>query len=54
MGKVEFAIIDGDDFFYIVGSYGELFGVVDDNIVIGDNFRGTVKDIDYGEGLTVF
>ena len=30
------------------------FGVVDDNIVIGDNFRGTVKDIDCGERLMMF
>ena len=47
-------MIDSDEFRYTVGSYGELFGVVDDNIVIGNEFCGRVKDIDGGEELTVF
>ena len=32
----------------------KLFGVVDDGIVVGDDFRRKVKEFDGGEELTVF
>ena len=53
-GRAGFVIIDDGKFCCIVGSHGELFGVVDDGIVIGDDFRETVKEFDGGEELTVF
>ena len=52
--KVGFVVIDDGEVCCIVGSHREPFGVVDDSIVIGDGFRGRVKDFDDGEELTVF
>ena len=53
-GKAGFAIIDDGEFCCIVGSHGEVFGVMDDGIVIGDDFRRRIKEFDGGEELTVF
>ena len=53
-GKLGFAIIDDGEFCGIVGSHEELFGVVDDCIIISDDFRRRIKEFDDGEELTVF
>ena len=48
-GKTGFAIVDNGEFCCTIGSHGELFGVVDNGIVISDIFRGGVKEFDDGE-----
>ena len=53
-GRVGFAVIDDGEVCCILGSHRKLFGVVDDSIVIGDGFRGRVKNFDGGEELTIF
>ena len=53
-GKAGFTIIDDGEFCCIVGSHGELFGAMDDGVVIGGDFRRRIKEFDGGKDLTVF
>ena len=48
-GEMGFGIVDDGEFCCIIISDGELFGVVDNGIVVSDDFRGRVKDFDSGE-----
>ena len=52
--KSSFTIVDDGKLCGIVGSHGELFGVMYDGIIIGDNFRRRIKEFDGREELTVF
>ena len=48
-GEMGFAIVDDGEFCCIITSHGELFEVVDNGIVVSDDFHGRVKDFDSGE-----
>ena len=48
-GEIGLVIVDNGEFCCIISSHGELFGVVNNDIVISDDFRGMVKEVDGGE-----
>ena len=49
-----FAIVKNCEFCCVIGSHWELFRVMNDGIVISDNFCGWVKKFDGGKNLVLF